>query len=888
MCITKTICKKIMAMLIVLATLAGLAFALPSVPADAADDLIIQNNSFWHDTSGNPIYSQGGGVFKFGDTYYWYGVKYNGAVTYYNSPTKKVDDTSFAAVTCYSSKDLVNWKFENNVLTPDSKGFPWCYWFGRLGVAYNKNTKKYVLVSQHNESVLFAECSSPTGDFEVKNIQDYITNVAKQGTGDQTIFIDDDGKAYLICSNKGGRGNQYVAPLRESDYLAAEPATRVANGHGREGNCMFKYKGKYYFCASDLHGWNSSHTYYMVADNIMGPYSEWKVMPDTDKDFSHVTQTGFFVTVHGSEQETVLYCGDRWSDFAGNGIGYNQWVPLSFDGYEPYFNSLSQWAFDAETGNWAVGAGNNYILNPSFDADRVSQTALAGWTNSGTGNGNKNSAKTGRWCMQHWADSAYKATMYQDIELPNGNYTLKAWAKSSGGQNSAKIYIKNYGGDEKNVSIKDVGSSWKEITISDINVTTGKCQVGIYSDAKAGNWVYVDDFSLIGDGSQVSLNTVKDYTNLGSKLVYSPDTANGTEGNMYIGDTELLSGVSYTITNKHSGKNLDIDGGEIAEGTNIQQWKSNGRSNQEWRFVDLGNGYCKLLSMADETMCVSVEEASAEDGKNVCLKKYTGGDNQQWKLVKESGYYGIVSKCSADGAGLDVYDWSTEDGGNVNQWEYWKGDCQLWTINPVYPAVNDGSYTLRNINSGLWIGSDNSGNVIQSDSVKSWSIKANADGTVSLTDENNKALTVEGNKADNGTNISLADFTGGAGQSFKLICCKDGSYALMSAVSESKSCVDVFEVSKENGANIIQWEYHGGEGQRFVIDPVGAPKAPEKIVGDVNADNAFTMLDLTMMQKYLLSVTSLTDSGAGDLNGDGRINVFDFAVMKKLIRQESK
>ena len=67
----------------------------------------------------------------------------------------------------------------------------------------------------------------------------------------------------------------------------------------------------------------------------------------------------------------IIYCGDRWGDFAGNGIGYNQWVPLSFDKEgKPYFNNLHQWKLDAEKGTWEVGEGNNYISNPEFEADR--------------------------------------------------------------------------------------------------------------------------------------------------------------------------------------------------------------------------------------------------------------------------------------------------------------------------------------------------------------------------------------------------------------------------------------------------------------------------------------------------------------------------------------
>ena len=57
-------------------TMLGMLFAA------CARAAIITNDVFWKDTSGNNIYSQGGGVFKFGNTYYWYGVKYAGAVQY--------------------------------------------------------------------------------------------------------------------------------------------------------------------------------------------------------------------------------------------------------------------------------------------------------------------------------------------------------------------------------------------------------------------------------------------------------------------------------------------------------------------------------------------------------------------------------------------------------------------------------------------------------------------------------------------------------------------------------------------------------------------------------------------------------------------------------------
>src|SRR5690606_20901593 len=117
-----------------------------------AGGVTIINDTFWEDTSGTPIYSQGGGVLQVGDTYYWYGVHYAGAQPYIDNPQGgKNGNAGFVGVTTYSSKDLVNWKHETTDKLANAGG-----WFGRLGVAYNANTKKYVLVAQGGGNVYFA------------------------------------------------------------------------------------------------------------------------------------------------------------------------------------------------------------------------------------------------------------------------------------------------------------------------------------------------------------------------------------------------------------------------------------------------------------------------------------------------------------------------------------------------------------------------------------------------------------------------------------------------------------------------------------------------------------------------------------------------------------
>ncbi len=446
----------------------------------ATNGATIINDRFWKDTSGTPIYSQGGGVLKVGDTYYWYGVKYGGAPTYAANPANKNSDTSFQGVTTYSSKDLVQWKLEATDELSNSSG-----WFGRLGVAYNATSKKYVLIAQGGGGLYFATSEKPSGGFKYDNVQTNLPGIVNGATGDQTIFQDDDGQAYLVSSSSNGRANRYVSPLRASDFLAAENAVLVYKGGGREGNCMFKYDGSYYFCSSDLHGWNASQTYCVSASNIQGPYGAEFVLDGTQQDYSHVTQTGFFFSIKGSQQTTVVFAGDRWSDFAGNGLGMNQWLPLSFTGTTAHFHSLSAWTVDVASGAWAPAPENNWILNPTFEADRVSVTTPVGWT--ATAGENSTDGRTGNWSWQLTGNASLAQTI---AGLPNGTYTLSVWTKSGGA--GATLAIKNYGGADKSVAIP-ASTSWTNVTLSGIVASAGHAELSVTS---TGQTVKVDDFTL--------------------------------------------------------------------------------------------------------------------------------------------------------------------------------------------------------------------------------------------------------------------------------------------------------------------------------------------------------------------------------------------------------
>lgn len=90
--------KKILAILLAICVLDSYGKGEIHEEEQKAQNLSIRSGELWLDDSGHHINAHGGGIMKYGDTYYWFG-------------EHKSEHTSDAlvGVMCYSSKDLVNW-----------------------------------------------------------------------------------------------------------------------------------------------------------------------------------------------------------------------------------------------------------------------------------------------------------------------------------------------------------------------------------------------------------------------------------------------------------------------------------------------------------------------------------------------------------------------------------------------------------------------------------------------------------------------------------------------------------------------------------------------------------------------------------------------------------
>ena len=323
-----------------------------------------------------------------------------------------------------------------------------------------------------------------------------------------------------------------------------------------------------------------------------------------------------------------------------------------------------------------------------------------------------------------YAGDSISETGYEESGIA-GDYEFICHGTSTDGKiiNYTSVRLNTDGTISGNASGK-----WEQSRDSAAALITvgGQAYSGYFLAAKDENGKKVMSFTAVGSNNQTvwgvqtrqftgsERSALTDYTDKNSQLIGNADTVSGTGSYSRLSGTELLSGVTYYIINQNSGMAADIPNGRLTEGTNIQQWERNGSWAQQWRIISFDENYCRIVSAGDESMCIAVAESSAGDGVNIELQKYSGRDNQLFRLVKCGMDYGIVSKCSNGTAGLDVYEWSKDNGGNINQWNYWEGGCQLWKITPVYPAVSNGCYMMRNTDSGLYM-FDMDGRIVQSD-----------------------------------------------------------------------------------------------------------------------------------------------------------------------------
>ncbi len=217
--------------------------------------------------------------------------------------------------------------------------------------------------------------------------------------------------------------------------------------------------------------------------------------------------------------------------------------------------------------------------------------------------------------------------------------------------------------------------------------------------------------------------------------------------------------------------------------------------------------------------------------------------------------------------------------------DYYLG-ADMKQLKPASSIDTSLKYTIKNSNSGLYLSvnerkTESGANVEQSSDEQYWTFKDGGDGYYYLYSEvgdgKTYLLDVDYGKIENGTNIGIYQNTNADAQLFKLVDNLDGAYTIVTKVIKDSSCIGVTGVSKDEGANIIQWECNESADQKWIIEVKS-----DEVTGDVDSDGVFSISDIVMMKKWLMSSGEITDKEAWDIDKNGAVNIFDLALMKNM------
>ncbi|CAD6446086.1 df446dcb-37ea-4449-9041-195606bb0711 [Sclerotinia trifoliorum] len=301
------------------------------------------------------IQAHGGGIIQVGSTYYWAG-------------ENKLNGSAFQSINCYSSTDLVNWKFNSYLLTLQSSGD-----LGpnrvveRPHIMYNDATAKYVLW-MHIDSSNYGEAKAGVATSD-SVCGPYTYLGASQPLGyqsrDLNVFKDTDGTGYLLTED---RANGLRIDKLSANYTSVVSAVYLFADY--EAPAIYKSDDTYFMFASHLSGWSPNDNVYATATNLSGPWSAWSNFATVGTN-TYSSQTAAVVNING----VVMYMGDRWESSNLMTSTY-VWLPLTISGTKASMSNEVNWIIDPAAGTWTTGPSEAWL-----EADAATNTLANGAKN---------------------------------------------------------------------------------------------------------------------------------------------------------------------------------------------------------------------------------------------------------------------------------------------------------------------------------------------------------------------------------------------------------------------------------------------------------------------------------------------------------------------------
>jgi xylan 1,4-beta-xylosidase len=515
-----------------------------------------------------------------------------------------------------------------------------------------------------------------------------------QGLGyahDPELFFDND-KVYLIY------GNCYVTELNADVQSVKSDGVnqRIFIGESsQDGNRIFKKNGYYYVLTTPT---KTSDTYIRIqkawrSTSLTGPYEQKVILDDPPNHQAVIIEDGshnwaMMFADYGAVGRVPMLSPVSWIDnwpilgvagkvpdvytkpAPGNGIkslGSTDEFTSS-----PYIQSQWQWNHNPDNAKWTLSE------RPGWMRLKTSQASDLYYAKNTLTQRSQGPLSTG-WIK-------LDTTNMKDGQIAG----LSAFQAKYG-----YIGVRNTGGAKKLVAYNVDGAPETSVSLAndlvylkldfDFTTETAKffysydesnwTQLGnslameyFYSNAVNGNgiWYLGYRFALFNYTTGTDTSGYADFDFFRFSALPSTNTS-----------TSLVSGATYKLENKGSGKVIDIPWGQDVNGVQLQQWSDLGGTAQQWIVTDTGDGQYRLQSVSATNKVMDVRNGLTGNGEAIQLMTDFGNTAQRFAIHDlGNGYWSIVNVNS--NKALDIANSSVIDGGVLIQNEYTGTSSQQW------------------------------------------------------------------------------------------------------------------------------------------------------------------------------------------------------------------
>ena len=297
----------------------------------------------------------------------------------------------------------------------------------------------------------------------------------------------------------------------------------------------------------------------------------------------------------------------------------------------------------------------------------------------------------------------------------------------------------------------------------------------------------------------------------------------------------------YTVTAVHSGKAMDIEGGNPASGTNVQQWDVNNSDAQLWQILANEDGTYTFIAKCGG-MALDLSYGWIGNGVNIRIHEPNGSVAQKWYLIpadvagpeitdvtfSEISSEGFRVTCTvSDEAGIQKVEFPSWTKYNGQEDMIWHQATVTGNTATCYISIGDhnlepGDYELHiyaydNIgNCGAVV----TGGVTVPNRIGQEPVNGQLkNGTYFITCAQNRnyVADVEGISSESGANIYLWETAGDNRNQMWQINDADGDgYYTVVSVNSGKY-MDVAGGVAASGTNVQQWDVNNSDAQLWQI-----------------------------------------------------------------------